>query len=78
MGSLRVWLSYHPPSHILERDSVYNTLCSGGKVGFYRGSMEHVCINNNCFIHTHTSRCLHCCAAEKISQLNANALWKRT
>ena len=47
MGSLQVWLSYHPPSHILEHHSVYSTLCSGGKVGFYRGSMEHVCINYN-------------------------------
>ena len=42
MGYLGVWLSYHPPSHNLERKSFYVTLLNGGKIGIYRGAMEHV------------------------------------
>jgi len=42
MGFLGVWLSYHPPSHNMERKSYYITLLKGGKIGIYRGEMEHV------------------------------------
>ena len=43
MGRLNVWISFHPPSHNLERASFFVTLLNGGKIGIYRGSMENVC-----------------------------------
>jgi hypothetical protein len=42
LGRLNVWLSFHPPSHNLERGSFFVTLLNGGKIGIYRGNMEHV------------------------------------
>ena len=39
---IQVWFSFQPPSHLLERRSAHYTLLKGGKVGIYRGSMEHV------------------------------------
>ena len=42
MGVKRVWFSFQPPSHMLERESFHLTLLSGCKCGIYRGSMEHV------------------------------------
>ena len=37
-----MWFSFHPPSHLLERRNLHAILVSGGRSGFYRGSMEHV------------------------------------
>lgn len=42
MGVKRVWFSFQPPSHMLERESFHLTLLSGCKCGIYRGSMEHL------------------------------------
>jgi fatty acid CoA ligase FadD9 len=41
-NSLSVWFSFQPPSHLLERKSTHYTLMKGGKVGIYRGSMDHI------------------------------------
>ena len=42
MGVKRVWFSFQPPSHMLERESFHLTLLAGCKCGIYRGSMEHL------------------------------------
>jgi len=47
---LQVWFSFQPPSHLLERRSAHYTLLKGGKVGIYRGSMEHVSYHDKLII----------------------------
>lgn len=42
MSMKRLWFSFQPPSHMMERESFHLTLLSGFKAGIYRGSMEHV------------------------------------
>ena len=41
-GMMKVWVSFQPPSHLLERRTLYSILVGGGKSGIYRGDMEHV------------------------------------
>lgn len=40
----RIWLSFQPPSHVMERNGIFAMLATGGMAGIYRGSMEHVSI----------------------------------
>ena len=42
MGIKRIWFSFQPPSHMMERESFHLTLMGGYKAGIYRGTMEHV------------------------------------
>jgi long-chain acyl-CoA synthetase len=42
LGIKRIWFSFQPPSHMMEREAFHLTLASGCKAGIYRGSMEYL------------------------------------
>ncbi|XP_019858162.1 PREDICTED: carboxylic acid reductase-like isoform X1 [Amphimedon queenslandica] len=42
MGIKRIWFSFQPPSHMMERESFHMTLLGGYKAGIYRGTIEHL------------------------------------